>query len=335
MRIQPKLAVAYLENGEVARWFAANGWSYPVLGPTAKGVAAVQQFFEGMGLSKSPVVVLVESEMILRGPSDQPVQGQLTLRTEARKWIYARADSDSSWLRIVTPSVSGPQQAIIAVEADPAGLQADPVREASVRITANSNQTLQARVRYEVDPPARPHPQAGPGPFLAGAVTAMALRLILALPADLYARVLRGEAGSFRSWLEPATADPSFVRHFVLATSWLGLLAGGLWLWKRGTRKTDAIAGLLAGGVCGLAASATLACLMPAIDALPRWTWLQVARLMGWTTLAGPAWLWTPLWIVWNVALWGGLGGLLGLVLGSCGWKPAMPGVSRAKAEPG
>jgi hypothetical protein len=335
MRTQPRLAVPYLENGDVARWFAANGWSYPVLGPTARGVAAVQQFFEGMGLSKSPVVGLVLSEVYLHGPSEQPAEGQIILRTEARKWIYARAESDASWLRVVTPSVSGPQQAVIALEADPTGLkEPDQVHDASVRITANANQTLVARVRYQIKTPVRPQVEARPRPFVIGALTAAALRLLLALPADLYARVLRGEAGAFRSWLEPATADPSFVRHFIVATSWLGAVAGGLWLWKGGKRRTDAVAGLLAGGAFGLAASATLACLMPAVDLLPRWLWQEIARLLGWTSLAGPAWLWAPLWIAWNVGLWGVLGGLLGLVIGLCGWQPGAAWLRRHKAEP-
>src|SRR3989442_6335718 len=54
MRAQPKAAVPLLESGEVARWFTANGWVYPGPVATARGVAAVQQFFEGMGLSKPP-----------------------------------------------------------------------------------------------------------------------------------------------------------------------------------------------------------------------------------------------------------------------------------------
>src|SRR5207253_3709734 len=46
MRVRPKEAAPVLESGEVQQWFLANGWTYPVSGPTARGVAAVQQFFE-------------------------------------------------------------------------------------------------------------------------------------------------------------------------------------------------------------------------------------------------------------------------------------------------
>ena len=56
MRKQPKAAVPMLESGEISRWFAGNGWNFPVRGIQAKGVAGVQQFFETMGLSKPPAL---------------------------------------------------------------------------------------------------------------------------------------------------------------------------------------------------------------------------------------------------------------------------------------
>ena len=48
-----------------ARWPAGSrptAGAYPVAGPPARGVAAVQQFFEGMGLSKPPPLELSENE---------------------------------------------------------------------------------------------------------------------------------------------------------------------------------------------------------------------------------------------------------------------------------
>ena len=66
MRANPKPAGPLLESGDVARWFAANGWSYPVAGTPAHGVAAVQQFFECMGLSKPPPLELSQSEFRLQ-----------------------------------------------------------------------------------------------------------------------------------------------------------------------------------------------------------------------------------------------------------------------------
>src|SRR5262245_25358490 len=95
MRTQPKAAVPMLEGGEIARWFASNGWNYPVRGTPARGVAGVQQFFECMGLSKPPVVQLSQAEVRLSCKSAGPVRSEVTLHTAARKWVYANVESDS------------------------------------------------------------------------------------------------------------------------------------------------------------------------------------------------------------------------------------------------
>src|SRR5262245_294173 len=116
MRTNPKPAVPLLESGEVARWFAANGWTFPVPGTPARGVAAVQQFFEGMGLSKPPPLQLSDQEFRLQATTPEVVKAQLTLRTSVKKWVYAQIDSDTPWLKVTTPTVSGPQQATIQFE---------------------------------------------------------------------------------------------------------------------------------------------------------------------------------------------------------------------------
>src|SRR5262249_31586992 len=63
MRGKPKQAAPLLADGTVARWFLANGWPYPIHGAAAQGVGAVQQFFEGMGLSRVPPVRVSEPEV--------------------------------------------------------------------------------------------------------------------------------------------------------------------------------------------------------------------------------------------------------------------------------
>ena len=45
-KIAPREAAPLFEHGDVARWYECNGWTYPVRGPAASGMAAVQQFFE-------------------------------------------------------------------------------------------------------------------------------------------------------------------------------------------------------------------------------------------------------------------------------------------------
>jgi hypothetical protein len=320
MRTNPRPAVPLLESGEVARWFTANGWAYPVVGPPARGVAAVQQFFEAMGLSKPPPLQLSEHEVRFVCSPPEVVRGQVTLRTPAKKWVYAHADSDVPWLRVTTPSASGPQQAAIAFEVDSSLLDEDRVHDGAIKITANAGQSLSVRVRVDVRHPHVPASRRLLRPVLVGAVAALLLRLLLAVPADLFARVLATNVrqpppGTLARWLHPPAGEEHFLKLFVLATWWLGALAGMVMVWRRGGRATDLFCGLIAGAGAGLVAAATAGCLLILVDDLPR-ALLPHAATGRW---ASSPWLCTPLWVLLAAACWGVLGGGLGLVLSALG----------------
>jgi hypothetical protein len=191
MKAQPKAAVPLLESGEVSRWFAQNGWNYPVRGPQAKGVASVQQFFENLGLAKPPTVQLSQTDMQLHGaPGREPIRAQVTLQTPARKWVYAQIESDAPWLKILTPAVAGPQQAVIQFEADPRRL-APGKHEATVQVLANAGQKLSLQVRLSV----RAAPQkAGRRVLRAVVGCSLAFLLVRALFAPLADLHARGQA---------------------------------------------------------------------------------------------------------------------------------------------
>jgi hypothetical protein len=324
MRAQPKPAAPLLESGEVARWFTANGWVYPVPVTAAKGVAAVQQFFEGMGLSKPPPLQLSETEMrFICYPPEVP-QGEVILQTAAKKWVYGSADSDVPWLKVLTPTVSGPQQAPVRFEIDSTLMDPGRIQEGTIRMVANGGQRLSVRVFVDVRKPQVPFTRRWLRPFFAGALLALLYRLLLAGPADVYARVLAGGpgAGGFESWLQSpllrgdaAAPFPPYVRHFVLATWWLGALAGAVLLWQKGSRWADVFCGTVAGAVAGLLGSATFACVLPALDSLPRAIWQVLGRVLPVASM--PAWpvFWTLLWIALTVACWTLAGGLAGLLL--------------------
>jgi hypothetical protein len=154
-------------------------------------------------------------------------------------------------------------------------------------------------------------------PFLTGLLLGLLYRLCLALPADLLARVLWPpagldvEPGSFASWLREPGPESAFIYKFVLATWWPGALLGALWLRRRGGRPADVLCGAVSGAVAGLLGAATLACLWPALDLLPRLLWPAMGRAVP----GGSAWLWTPLWMLTASACWAALGGLIGLAL--------------------
>jgi hypothetical protein len=318
MRQQPRPAVPLLESGEVSRWFAANGWTYPVQGPTAKGVAAVQQFFEGMGLSKPPVVAPSPTKLQFTVVPPDVVTGQVLLRANAKKWVYATAESNRPWLRVVAPTVSGAQQAVVGFEID-GSLMDEGLHEGTIHLTANAGQQLAVRVVVTVHRPREPFTRRLLRPFLTGVLLGLLYRLCLALPADVLARVLWAPAdpnvppGSFASWLRPPAPESAFIKDFVLATWWLGALLGAAWLWRRGGRGTDVLCGAVAGAVAGLVGAATLACLWPVLDLPSRLVWAALRRAAP--DGAASAGLCTALWVLTAATCWAALGGVIGLAL--------------------
>jgi hypothetical protein len=167
MRQQPKAGVPLLESGEVRRWFEANGWTYPVAGPEVRGVAAVQQFFEALGLSKPPTVQLSSTEVRLRCKYPDSARYQLTLSTPAKKWVYATITSDSAWLKVPQPQTSGPQQSTFLIEVDSSRMTSVGSHgEGKVLLVANGGQKVEVRVVADVSgmPNARPAPMPVPVP---------------------------------------------------------------------------------------------------------------------------------------------------------------------------
>ncbi len=173
MKQQPKAAVPVLESGVVRTWFETNGWTYPVAGPEVRGVAAVQQFFEAMGLSKPPVVQVSPPEVRLRCRYPESARFELTLSTLAKKWVYATLTSDSPWVKIPSPQVSGPQKATFLIEVDSSRMTAVGAHgEAKVKVVANGGKAIEVRVVADVT--GMPAVKPGPTPVasLAPAVSA-------------------------------------------------------------------------------------------------------------------------------------------------------------------
>jgi hypothetical protein len=316
MRKHPKAAAPLLINGEIARWFAANGWAYPVAGQPAPGVAAVQQFFECMGLSKPPPLQLSAQVLSFQAVRPQALYGQVTLRTPAKKWVYAQATSDRPWLRVTTPAAGGPQQAQFAFEVDSSAMEEDHVHEGTVQLIANAGQKLSVRVVVDVRRPREPVLRQLLRPFVVVTFLFLLFRL-LAIPAsDIVARVLppanAAVRGTLQQWTTPATEEEAYLQVLVLATSWVGCIVGVIVVFQRQGRWADYICGFLAGYGTGVAASATLGCALSAGDVLPRFV---LTRLAAAVSLPESRLLVTSLWWVVACFCWMLLGGLLGGLL--------------------
>ena len=148
-RAAPAEAARLFESGAVARWYRDNGWIYPVEGEPARGVAAVQQFFDALGLSGPPRLVLDQSALALRGNPRQTVQARLALSTPERRPVYARAVSDQPWLVVADIHLDGPR-AEIRLEVPAVPDRPGESLQANLSIVANARQRFVVPVTLDV-----------------------------------------------------------------------------------------------------------------------------------------------------------------------------------------
>jgi hypothetical protein len=222
----PKEAAVLIENGAVARWYSANGWTYPVRGPAASGVAAVQQLFEALGLVKPPRVELSEDAIRLRGAVDQKVEHTLAVITNENRSVIAHGTSDQAWLEVgrtifrgrsaflplivMVPGRAGATlQAIVAIEANGGQRFAVPVTlaiaaavpspPAQIRPVASTPAATAAATPVKAAP-AVPMSAAVPPPPPAAADTARGHSLLITiLPALLL--IAAASLGVVHDWL--------------------------------------------------------------------------------------------------------------------------------------
>jgi hypothetical protein len=106
-RAAPRDAAPLFENGVVARWYEANGWKYPVQGPAATGLGAVQQFFEALGLTSPPPVELSATQFDFLGKVGDRLNQVLEVKSSEKRPVYAHATSDQPWLEVGRPRLQG------------------------------------------------------------------------------------------------------------------------------------------------------------------------------------------------------------------------------------
>ncbi len=311
MLTNPKAAVPLLENGEIQKWFTANGWAFPSMGIPTSGIAAVQQFFEGMGLSKPPPLQLSENEVRCFCVPPEVMPREVILFTDTKKWVYGQADTDVLWLRIVTPQFAGPRQATLAFEIDSSLMEAGMVHQGDIRITANAGQQMTVRVIVDVH---RPQRKGLFGSLFKMALIAFLYRLAVLVPGDLFARLLATRVsepatGTMGRWAQPAASEDGYLRLFVLATWWIGAVVGAYLVWKRRGHWSDVLTGTAAGAMLGVAGAVTVACLVTLLDLGPR---LLAALLASSNMAAGVA---TLFWLVLVLLWWAGLGAAAGSML--------------------
>jgi hypothetical protein len=158
-------AALLIENGAVARWYETNGWTYPVNGPSASGIAAIQQLFEALGLVKAPKVELAEPAVALAGRPGERLGFELTLSTTENRPVYAHGTADQPWLTVGKPVYRGRSATLpLTVAAVPH----EPGRtlRAKLKVTANGNKRFDVPLVLAVAdaPPVVPPPPPAPAP---------------------------------------------------------------------------------------------------------------------------------------------------------------------------
>jgi hypothetical protein len=145
----PKETAPLFIKGEVAQWYKDNGWTYPVQGPAADGMAAIQQFFEALGLTKPPKVDISEQAVTLEGNVGVELRHTLEVKTQEKRPVYAHGTSDQPWLEVGRARLSG-RTAVIPLVVPAVPDREGETLQAKVTIRSNGNQRFVVPVTLEV-----------------------------------------------------------------------------------------------------------------------------------------------------------------------------------------
>jgi len=146
----PKEAAAFFENGAVPKWYRDNGWIYPVQGPAASGLGAVQQFFEALGLTPPPKVEVNTRTIKLTGAAGERLDYVLQVATAEKRPVYAHAVSDQPWLKVGRPNLQG-RTATLPLSVPEVPDRPGERLQAQVTVTANGNQRFPVSVSLQVE----------------------------------------------------------------------------------------------------------------------------------------------------------------------------------------
>lgn len=106
-KAHPKEAAVLFENGAVSDWYKSNGWTYPVQGPAASGLGAIQQFFEALGLTPPPKVEASTSRIELSGSPGEQLRYTVEVKSQEKRPVYAHGTSNQPWLEVSRAKLNG------------------------------------------------------------------------------------------------------------------------------------------------------------------------------------------------------------------------------------
>ena len=145
----PREVAPLFESGDVERWYAANGWTYPVKVPAASGVAAIQQFFEALGVTRAPKVEISHRELHVSAEVGDKVPLGLEVTTKEKRPVFAHATSNVPWLEVARPRHVG-KSVVQGLTIPSVPNRPGEVLEGKVVVVANGNQRFVVPVRLSI-----------------------------------------------------------------------------------------------------------------------------------------------------------------------------------------
>jgi hypothetical protein len=150
-RAAPKEAAPYFSSGAVAGWYATNGWTYPIQGPAAFGIGAVQQFFEALGLVTPPKVTISTTNVEFKGAVGATLDHVLEVETVEKRPVFAHAISQAAWLQVGKISILRQTARIPLIIPSVPSMPGETL-EAQVLVSANGNQRFSVKVTVAITP---------------------------------------------------------------------------------------------------------------------------------------------------------------------------------------
>jgi hypothetical protein len=156
MLARPKQAARWLADGSVRKLFDQYGWEYPLRGPLAPSLGAVQQYFEALKLSHVPRVSLDAAGFDITCEFPEVVTRAITLSTTSKKWVYAFVESGALWLKPRETAVAGGRQVDVVFDVDSEIMEPGRVHEGVLQLTVNGGGEHTIWVRVDVRRPYEP-----------------------------------------------------------------------------------------------------------------------------------------------------------------------------------
>jgi hypothetical protein len=147
-KANPKDAAPYFEEGNIAQWYASNGWNYPVQGPIMSGMGSIQQFFEALGVAKAPKVEFRPKMLDLGGTVGRSLETAIEVTSAERKVVYGWATCDQSWVQVGKPKLNGRSATIPITVHVPS--PCPPMLEATLNVIGNGNQKAALPLKIKV-----------------------------------------------------------------------------------------------------------------------------------------------------------------------------------------